>query len=45
MPGLFGLFSSFSHYNDTYKGKSVDGVLGIQTREHRMGGADESTVL
>ena len=31
--------------NLTLNGKSIDGVLGIRTRDHRMIGADESTEL
>ena len=37
-----------SHYNDNYSsanGKSIDGVLGILTRDCKMVGADESTEL
>ena len=44
---LFCLFSSFSQHNDNIVQnltiKSVDGVLGTQTRGGRMVGADEST--
>ena len=47
-PASFCIFSFFSH--DTYcrniiNDKSVDGVLGTQTRGGRMVGADESTEL
>ena len=49
-PGLFFvLFSSFSDHNDkkaqnlTYSGISKDVVLGIQTWDRRMVGADKST--
>ena len=38
------LFLSFSQHND-YKWKSVDGMLGIRTRDRRMVGTDESTEL
>ena len=48
-PASFCLFSSFSQYNDKYSTKfdykSVDGVLGIRTRDRRMVGANESTEL
>ena len=46
---LFYLFRSFSHdkysTNLTRNDKSIDGVLGTQTRGGRMVGADESTEL
>ena len=45
----FCLFSFFSHdkyrTNLTIKDKSIDGVLGAQTRGGRMVGPDESTEL
>ena len=48
-PGLFCLFSFFSRdkysTNLTINYKSIDGVLGTQTRGSRMVGADESTEL
>ena len=46
---LFGLFSFFSQRKDKYStnftinDKSIDGVLGNQTRGGMMEGADEST--
>ena len=44
----FILFSSFSQHCDKYSTKfdyqSIDGVLGIRTRDRRMVVADESTV-
>ena len=41
---LFVLFSFYSH--DKYStNKSIDGVLGTQTRGGRMVGADDSTEL
>ena len=42
---LFRSLSSFSHHKSITKWKSVDGVLGIQTRGRRMLGADETTEL
>ena len=42
---LFRLFSSFSHHKSITNWKSVDGVLGIRTRDRRMVGADETTEL
>ena len=47
-PASFGLFSFFSH--DKYSTnilneKSLDGVLGTQTRGSRMVGVDKSTEL
>ena len=46
---LFCLFSSFSQHNDNIVQnltiKSVDGMLGTQTRGGRLVGADESTEL
>ena len=48
---LFGLFSFFSQCKDKYStkfiinDKSIDGVLGSQTRDGMMEGADESTEL
>ena len=46
IPASFCLFSFFSHYifNNT-KWKSIDGVLGIQTRGRLMEGADDTTEL
>ena len=50
-PGLvlFVLFKSQLQVgiaqNLTINGKSVDGVLGIQTQDHRMIGADKSAEL
>ena len=48
-PASFCLISSFSQYNDKHSTKfdykSIDGVLGIQTRDCRMVGTDESTEL
>ena len=43
-PGLF-CFPSFLHHNSNLKNQSLDVVLGIQTRDHRMVGADVSTEL
>ena len=40
---LFCLFLSFSHHKSITNWKSGDGVLGIQTRGHRMVGSDETT--
>ena len=44
---LFLYFSQYNHNCSTinYKWKSVDGVLGVQTCNCRMEGADESTEL
>ena len=48
---LFRLFSPIHRkmakttQNPTINEKSVDGVLGIQTLDHRMSGTDESTEL
>ena len=44
-PASFGLFLFFSHDKQNTSEKSVDGVLGSQTRGGRMAGADESTEL
>ena len=42
----FCLFSLFSWYNfNNTNWKSVDGVLGIQTRGRKMVGTDETTEL
>ena len=47
MGQTFCLFSSFSHCNDNYRQtineKSIDGVLGIRTWDHKMVGAGEPT--
>ena len=45
IPASFCLFSFFSRYNFNTNWKSIDGVLGIQTRGRRMVGADETTEL
>ena len=42
---LFRLLSSFSHHKSITNWKSVDGVLGIQTRGRKMVGTDETTEL
>ena len=42
---LFLFFSQEKYSTKTINDKSVDGVLGTQTRRSRMVGADESTVL
>ena len=48
-PGIFlFLFSFFSHdkySTNTINEKSIDGMLGTQTRSGRMVGADETTEL
>ena len=46
LPASFHLFLSFSHYNfNNTNGKSIDGVLGIRTRNRSMVGADITTEL
>ena len=45
IPASFCLFLFFSCYNFNRNWKSVNGVLGIQTRGHRMVGADKTTEL
>ena len=48
---LFCLFSSFSQHDENIakigyiNGRSVDGVLGIRTRDRRLVGTDKSTDL
>ena len=48
-PASSYLFSFFSQRNDEYSTiydyNSLDGVFGIQTRDSKMEGADESTEL
>ena len=48
-PASFCLFLSFTRNNDKYSTiyyeKSLDDVLGIQTQDRRMEGADKSTEL
>ena len=43
--GPFLNIMTYKVQNLTINGTSIDGVLGIRTRDHRMAGTDKSTEL